>query len=90
MTPQEHIAITKYDLLFEYRLSKVETTQDAILKALLQIESNFNRIEAKFDNECKSIRKDSQSNFKWFMTGFGIVILTVLSTLITIAIKTNG
>jgi len=41
-TKEEQLAITKYDLLFESRLSKVEATMDNVVQTL-------NRLESKVD-----------------------------------------
>lgn len=61
MSTQEHLLITKYDLLFESRLSKVEATMDSI---------NSTLIELKADS--KALRSEFKTDFRWlfsFMIG---------------------
>lgn len=41
MNTQEKITLTKYDLLFESRLTKVETTMDLIVKEMKEIKTDL-------------------------------------------------
>jgi predicted PurR-regulated permease PerM len=52
-----------------------------------EIKNEFIRIETKFDNEFKDIRKETQSNFKWIIGSIGGFALTVIGTLLTIIFK---
>lgn len=57
----EHAIITKYDLLFEYRLTKVETS-------LLNMDDNIKRLERAMNDNFKELKSD----FRWL---FGLIIL---------------
>ena len=41
MTEQEKVAITKYDLLFESRLTRVETTMDNVDQHIKEVKSDL-------------------------------------------------
>lgn len=41
MTEQEKLLITKYDLLFESRLTRVETTMDNLDKHIIEVKSDL-------------------------------------------------
>lgn len=60
MTDQEQLLITKYDLLFESRLSKVETHIDA-LNAHLGLMHN------QTNDTCKEIKSDLRWMFGMFL-----------------------
>jgi hypothetical protein len=56
LTSQERLIITKYDLLFESRLTKVETTMDNIQK-------NMDAMQKSMDQNFKDLKTD----YKWIL-----------------------
>jgi hypothetical protein len=56
MTKDEHIVITKYDLLYEQRMSRVESAIENI---------NENLSDLKSEN--KEIRKQMSTDFRWLL-----------------------
>lgn len=73
-TKEEKISITKYDLLFESRLSKVETKFDTI-------DTKFDAIDHKFkiiDTDIKEIKTD----LRWLlglMISFSTIMIGIMA-----------
>lgn len=59
-TKDEYATITKYDLLYEQRMTKVETSLENLEK---NIRDNF----AELKNENREIRKQMSSDFRWLI-----------------------
>jgi putative ribosome biogenesis GTPase RsgA len=71
MTEQESLLLTKYDLLFEARLTKVETTMDEISKSLDY------RTE-----DLKDLIKEVKADLRWMfgiMLGFSGIMLGLMA-----------
>lgn len=66
MKPSELI-ITKYDLLFESRLTKVETTISNVDETLKEIKS-----------ELKSVKSEMKTDFRW-MLGMMIALFGLMA-----------
>jgi hypothetical protein len=71
MTEQERIAITKYDLYYEARMTKVECAVDELKKDISEIK-----------HDVHEIRKDMRNDFRWTL---GIFLGSTAGTLITMA-----
>lgn len=65
MTTKEEIIITKYDLLFESRLSKTETSLEHINDSLQHLRDDLNR-------NIFELRAQMKSDFRWL---FGLIVL---------------
>lgn len=66
-TPQEQSTITKYDLYYESRMTKIETLTDALVKAITEIREDVREI---------------RSDIRWvfgIMLGFTSIILTLMA-----------
>lgn len=74
ITKEMQDKITKYDLLFESRLSKVESICDHINETLIRFERRFDKI----DNELNSIRKENKSDFFWLLCIIGGSFVSLL------------
>jgi hypothetical protein len=66
-TDQEKIAITKYDLLYEQRMTRTETQSENTIKAISEITSTL-----------KEIKSEMKSDFHWLLgimiSGLGIIL----------------
>lgn len=60
MTEAEKVVITKYDLYYEQRMTKVESAIESLVSGMTSIVS-----------EMKEIRKDMRSDFRWLL---GIIL----------------
>lgn len=56
-TQQEQLTITKYDLLYEQRMTRVETSMSNLDSTLKEIKS-----------EMKEIRGDMKTDFRWLLS----------------------
>jgi len=63
MTESEKIAITKYDLYYESRMTKVEATTEALKNDILEIKSNI---------------KEIRSDLKWMLGVMGSVGMIIV------------
>ncbi len=60
MNEQEKMIITKYDLLYEQRMTRVETLMENVVTVMTNLSL-----------EVKELRKDMKSDFRWLL---GIII----------------
>ena len=77
-TEHEKMLITKYDLLFEGRLTKCETTMDKIEKRI----DSFEKTMTEGFKEIRSDFKEVRSDFKWLfalMLGFSGILLGLMA-----------
>lgn len=63
----EQISITKYDLMFESRVTRLESAIINIDRSLSEIKMDIKDIRI----EIKDIRKESKSDFRWTLTIIG-------------------
>lgn len=78
MHKDEQLAITKYDLLFEQRMTRVESAIERIDRSLFEIKNENKEIK----NENKEVRMEIRSDFRWLlalMIGFGITLTGVMA-----------
>jgi uncharacterized membrane protein YjjP (DUF1212 family) len=78
ITKDEQAAITKYDLLYEQRMTRVESAIENVNQSLIDIKQD----NKEFRNEFKEIRNEMRSGFKWlltFMIGFSIALVDVMA-----------
>ena len=61
MTKNEQLAITKYDLLYEGRMTRVETALEGIVKTMDSMAYDI-----------REIRKDMKTDFRWIL---GMMVL---------------
>jgi hypothetical protein len=59
---QTNMLITKYDLLYEQRITKVETTCQQLLDIVIEIK-----------HDMREIRKDMKADFRWLLFVMGIM-----------------
>lgn len=62
MTEKEQLIITKYDLLYEQRITKVEETCNDLRQTTKEIKE-----------ELKDIRKDMKADFRWLLFTMGVM-----------------
>ncbi len=70
-TKEEQATITKYDLLYEQRMTRVETILENMDKF---VREGFKEIKS----ELKEIRQDMKSDYRWL---FGIMLVGFLALL---------
>ena len=67
MTKDEQIAITKYDLLYEQRMTRVETTLTNMDETLKDVKT-----------EMRAMRSEFKTDFRWLagimLAGFGLTL----------------
>ena len=64
MTEQERLSITKYDLYFESRLSRLEAVYESLGGEVKQIKDEMNYIK----KDMNDIKKDMKTDFRWIIT----------------------
>ncbi len=62
MTDYEKMLITKYDLMYEKRMTSVE-----------KICENLEKTTSEIKNELKDIRKDMKTDFRWLLFVMGVM-----------------
>lgn len=71
MNNNEKIAITKYDLLYEQRMTRVESAIEGINDSMKEIKT-----------EIKEIRKDMKTDYRWL---FGLMLTSTGGLFLLIA-----
>lgn len=66
-TQEEQLIITKYDLLYEQRMTHVETSMSNLDNTLKEIKSEINDMK----NDIREIRDDMKTDFRWLL---GVII----------------
>lgn len=84
-TKDEQLIITKYDLLFESRLTRVETTLENVNTSIIKLENKIDNVKTSFEkslNDSKEAMTKSVSevktDFRWMFglwVSFSIVML---------------
>lgn len=77
-TEHEKMLITKYDLLFESRLSKVETTIDNLDKRM----DSFDRRMDSMDKHMSDGFRDIRTDLRWMlgiMLGFSGILMGLMA-----------
>lgn len=71
LTEQEKLLITKYDLLYEQRLTRVETTLESIVKIMDSMDNRIDNVDKRMTDSFRELKTD----FRWLVLimigGFG-------------------
>lgn len=67
MTHDEEVKLNKYDLYFESRITKVETSIDNINQTMSRMELHLDKLDSKID-----------TNFKWLL-GIIVGLVTIMA-----------
>ena len=70
MTESEQLSINKYDLMFESRLTRVETTLENFDKRFGHIDNRFGQIDKHMSEGFKELKSDIRWMFGIMLGGF--------------------